>query len=158
MLCWFGPLQVSSLVLTATLDTLSIQSSTPPPSCLNATCYFATPVWVPGNSSNPDESTLYVPTFPTFPIQPACPDKSVDSGAGTGDNSQPIGALSLDGLSVAVAPATVPGVAMNGASLVFSGADPFNTTLRLWNASSDEVDTAVRWVIPGFNPSVTRER
>jgi hypothetical protein len=47
---------------------------------------------------------------------------------------------------------------MTGATLDMWGADAFNLTTVLWNASAAAVDAAVRWSIPGFNPAVTRER
>lgn len=147
--------------MSATLQAIQVQSSTPPPSCPNTTCFFATPVWVPGNSSNPDDATLYVPTYPMYPIDTACPDSGLGGGEVSGTDSQPgvnAGALSLDGLSVTVTALAVQRVSTDGVSLVFWGADPFNTTMWRSNASADEVDSAVRWAIPGFAASVTRER
>lgn len=152
-------LQVANLTMSATLEAIRVPPTSPQPTCPNTTCYYATPVWVPGNSTDPG---WYVPTYPTFPVPStggACADSGINGGAGgADDNSTAAVALSLDGLSVAVAAVVVPGVDIQGTLLSFWGADPFNTTTRAWNASAEDVAAAVRWAITGFDPSVTRER
>lgn len=66
--------------------------------------------------------------------------------------------LNLDGLSVSTTRVLVPGVSMTGATLEIWGASPFNVTTRPWNATAADIDSAVKFAIPGFDPSVSRQR
>jgi hypothetical protein len=151
--------QVANLSITASLEVIKPTPS-PPPVCRNATCFYAAPVWVPDNSSNSSTSTMYVPSYPRRPVFEGTDAACADPTSSNGTDSQPDAAdtLSLDGLSVAVTSTVIPGVSMVGATIDFWGADAFNITTRPWDASAADIDASVRWAIPGFNPSVTRER
>lgn len=155
-------LQAPGLTISATLAINSTRPQVAAPVCPNATCYYATPVWVPANSSAPgDEAgTVYVATYPRQPAYPGGGDSGC-ADAATSDGSsltlQPDD-LSLTGLSVAVTSVVLPpGPSMVGATLDFWGADPFNVTTRQWNASAADIDAAVKWATAGFNPSVSRQ-
>lgn len=89
--------------------------------CPNSTCFYATPVWVPDNSTA--DATRYVPSYPRQLL--LSPDAAC-SDAGNGTTLAAEGALSLDGLSVAVTSTAISGVSMAGATLDFWGADAFN--------------------------------
>lgn len=97
---------------------------------------------------------MYVPSYPRRPIAPG----SDAACSASGNTSATTDGLSLDGLSVAVTTAVVQGVSMAGATIDFWGLDAFSITTRPWDASASDIDAAVRWAIPGYNPSVTRER
>lgn len=115
---------------------------------------------MPDNSSSATGSTAYVPSYPRLPAHitsdAACmpataPDVATPSS--TGDD------LSLDGLSVAVTAAAVPGtVSMVRATLDVWGGNASNFRSLAWNASASDVEAALKAVMPSFVPSASRER
>lgn len=106
------------------------------------------------NLSSPDNNTsgsVYYATYPQVPIfSSVCsqflPAAAVDASAPT-----------LDGITVAVVPVTVPGVDLRAVQLSIWGSDPFNVTQLPWNASAAAVAAAVD-LATGFRPTVTQRR
>jgi hypothetical protein len=97
---------------------------------------------------------MYVATYPQVPV--------FSSVSGICDQVLPDAAMNmsaptLDGITLAVAPATVAGVDLRGVQLSVWGSDPFNVTLLPWNASTAAVAAAVE-LATGFRPSVTQRR
>lgn len=141
---------------------MAVATQAPEPVCsTNATCYFATPVWVPDNSSSATGSTAYVPSYPRLPARTTDDAACMPAGASDVTNpDSPGNDLSLDGLSVAVTPAEVPGtaVSMVGATFDVWGADALNFNTLAWNASASDVEAALKAVMPSYVPSVRRER
>uniref|UniRef100_A0A383WCP6 Fibrocystin-L n=1 Tax=Tetradesmus obliquus TaxID=3088 RepID=A0A383WCP6_TETOB len=144
---------LSSVGVSATVAAIAPAPAVPG-TCPNATCAFSTPVWVLSNLSSPDNNTsgsVYYATYPQVPIFSSVCSQPLPAAAA--DASAP----TLDGITVAVVPVTVPGVDLRAVQLSIWGSDPFNVIQLPWNASAAAVAAAVD-LATGFRPTVTQRR